>query len=67
MGDVAMHWLWYSIFNVIGRQTKLTWIVGKTEMGLLSGIGGVELVPYDKKSGWKGVWNFMDVFEKQSI
>ena len=38
-------------------QTKLTWIVGKTEMGLLSGIAGVELVPYDKKSGWKGVWN----------
>ena len=38
-------------------QTKLTWIVGKTEMGLLSGIEGVELVPYDKKSGWKGVWN----------
>ena len=26
-------------------------------MGLLSGIEGVELVPYDKKSGWKGVWN----------
>ena len=38
-------------------QTKLTWIVGKTEMGLLSGIEGVELVPYDKKSGWKGMWN----------
>ena len=38
-------------------QTKLTWIVGKTEMGLLSGIEGVELVPYDKKSSWKGVWN----------
>ena len=38
-------------------QTKLTWIVGKTEMGLLSGIEGVELVPYGTKSGWKGVWN----------
>ena len=32
-------------------QTQLTWIVGKTEMGLLSGIEGVELIPYDKKSG----------------
>ena len=31
-------------------QTKLTWIVGKTEMGLLSGIEGVELVPYDKRA-----------------
>lgn len=53
----AMHLRWYNIFNVIGPQTKLTWIVGKTEMDLLSGIEGVELVPYDKKSGWKGVWN----------
>ena len=53
----AMHLLWCSIFNVISTKQKLTWIVGKTEMGLLSGIEGVELVPYDKKSGWKGVWN----------
>ena len=53
----VMHLLWCSIFNSHWPQTKLTWIVGKTEMGLLSGIEGVELVPYDKKSGWKGVWN----------
>ena len=31
-------------------QTKLTWIVGKTEMGLLSGIEGVELVLMIKRA-----------------
>ena len=61
----AMHLLWCSIFNVIG-QTKLTWIVGKTEMGLLSGIEGVELVPYDKRAVGK-VCGIYGCFEKQSI
>ena len=37
-------------------QTKITWIVGKTESGLLNGIEGITLVPYDKKTGWKGVF-----------
>ena len=37
------------------QQTKITWIVGKTEAQLLAGIEGVELIAYDKKSGWKGV------------
>lgn len=36
--------------------TKITWIVGKTEMALLNGLEGIELVPYDKKSGWHGIW-----------
>ncbi|WP_044469847.1 glycosyltransferase family 9 protein [Mannheimia massilioguelmaensis] len=37
-------------------ETKMTWIVGKTEAQLLSGINNVELIVYDKKSGWKGVF-----------
>lgn len=36
-------------------ETKITWIVGKTEAALLAGIPNVTLVPYDKKSGWKGI------------
>lgn len=36
-------------------QTEITWIVGKTEISLLSGIPNVTLIPYDKKAGWKGV------------
>lgn len=39
------------------QQTKITWIVGKTEAQLLSGIEGVELIIYDKKNGWKSVLN----------
>ncbi|MDG6894893.1 glycosyltransferase family 9 protein [Volucribacter amazonae] len=37
-------------------KTQLTWIVGKTEMQLLEGLAGVELVCYDKKTGWKGLF-----------
>ncbi|AKD38893.1 protein OpsX [Pasteurella multocida subsp. multocida OH4807] len=36
-------------------NTHITWIVGKTEAQLLAGIANVELVVYDKKTGWKGV------------
>lgn len=36
-------------------HTKLTWIVGKTEAQLLAGIEGIELLAYDKKSGWRGI------------
>ncbi|OOF47066.1 ADP-heptose--LPS heptosyltransferase I [Rodentibacter trehalosifermentans] len=38
-------------------QTKITWIVGKTEAALLEGIPNVRLLPYDKKSGWRGIFS----------
>ncbi|MCX2961957.1 glycosyltransferase family 9 protein [Rodentibacter caecimuris] len=38
-------------------QTKITWIVGKTEAALLEGIPNVTLIPYDKKNGWKGIFS----------
>ncbi|MCW8886343.1 MAG: glycosyltransferase family 9 protein, partial [Motiliproteus sp.] len=34
---------------------RITWILGKTELQLLQGLEGVELIPYDKKSGIKGM------------
>jgi heptosyltransferase I len=34
--------------------TKLTWIIGKTEHGLLSGLENVEFVVLDKARGWRG-------------
>ncbi len=37
-------------------DTKITWIVGKTEAQLLAGIPDVELISYDKKTGWKGIF-----------
>src|SRR5690606_10599001 len=35
-------------------QTHLTWIVGKTEHGLLRGLEGVEFIVLDKAMGWRG-------------
>lgn len=35
-------------------QTKLTWIIGKTEAALLEGLPGVELIVFDKSEGLAG-------------
>nr|WP_242521571.1 glycosyltransferase family 9 protein [Motiliproteus sp. SC1-56] len=34
---------------------RITWIIGKVEHRLLAGLKGVEFIPYDKKSGIRGV------------
>ena len=38
-----------SAHSRILSQTEMTWIVGKTEMGLLSSIPNITLIPYVKK------------------
>lgn len=56
IGDVC-HTL--AVVQAIQRhypQAEITWIVGKTEANLLAGIPNVELITYDKKSGWKGIF-----------
>jgi heptosyltransferase I len=35
-------------------QTRLTWIIGKTEYGLVAGIPGIEFLVLDKAGGWRG-------------
>ncbi len=35
--------------------TALTWIVGQFEARLVGDIPGVEFIPYDKRSGWRGL------------
>jgi heptosyltransferase I len=35
--------------------TRITWIVGQFESRLVGDIEGVEFIPYDKRSGWRGV------------
>jgi heptosyltransferase I len=35
-------------------QTQITWIIGRTEHGLLRGLGGVEFVVFDKSRGLGG-------------
>ena len=40
-------------------QTRLTWIIGKTEYGLIYDIPGIEFIVFDKKQGWRAyqqVW-----------
>ncbi len=42
-------------------ETKITWVIGKIEASLLSGMAGVEFVIFDKKAGLKG---YRDLREK---
>lgn len=45
---------------------KITWIIGKTEAQLLSAITqGIEFIAYDKKSGWRGVWDLWKKIKHQ--
>ncbi|OOF64682.1 glycosyltransferase family 9 protein [Rodentibacter sp. Ppn85] len=46
-------------------QTKITWIVGKTESALLEGIPNVTLIPYDKKTGWKGIFSLWSLLNNE--
>lgn len=56
IGDVC-HTL--AVVQAIQRQyptAEITWIIGKTEASLMQGIPNVELIPFDKKTGWKGIF-----------
>ena len=39
-------------------RTRITWIIGKTEYGLLAGTNGIEFIIFDKSHGWRAL---MDV------
>ena len=46
-----------ALVQAIQRQwpaTRLTWIMGKVEAGLLGDLPGVEVIVFDKKQGWRG-------------
>ena len=56
IGDVC-HTL--AVVQAIQRHyphSEITWVIGKAEASLLNGVKNVTFVPYDKKSGWKGVF-----------
>ncbi|MDR2153329.1 MAG: glycosyltransferase family 9 protein [Helicobacteraceae bacterium] len=56
LGDVC---LFLPTLNAIKRaypNAKIVWIVGKIEAKLIDGIGGVEIIVYDKSSGLKGMF-----------
>ena len=56
IGDVC-HTL--AVVQAIQRQypdAEITWIIGKTEAMLMQDLPNVKLVPFDKKSGCKGIF-----------
>ena len=45
--------------QAIQRQysdAEITWIIGKTEAMLMQDLPNIRLIPFDKKSGWKGIF-----------
>lgn len=55
IGDVC-HTL--AVVQAIQRHyptAEISWIIGKTEAKLMQDIPNVTLIPYDKKTGWKGI------------
>ncbi|WP_150538746.1 glycosyltransferase family 9 protein [Actinobacillus vicugnae] len=56
IGDVC-HTL--AVVQAIQRQypdAHISWVIGKTEANLMQGLANVELITYDKKTGWKGIF-----------
>ena len=51
-----------ALVQALQRQwptTEITWIMGKVEASLLGDLPGIEVIPFDKKLGWRGylqVW-----------
>ena len=37
-------------------ETKISWIIGKTEAALFQNIDGIEWIIFDKKCGWRGIF-----------
>jgi heptosyltransferase I len=37
-------------------QTRIVWIMGKLEAQLLGDLPGINVIPFDKKAGFRGYW-----------
>ncbi len=57
VGDVCHALAVVQCIQAYYPETKITWIIGKTESTLLEGIPNINLVIYDKKTGWQGIFN----------
>jgi len=54
VGDVCHTLPVVRTIQKVWPQTRLTWIIGKAEAGLLGDIPGIEFVVFDKSLGWRG-------------
>lgn len=53
IGDVSHVLPTLRILQEAWPETKITWIIGKTEFNLVKDIPGVEFIVFDKAKGWK--------------
>lgn len=67
IGDVC-HTL--AVVQAIQKEyptAKITWIIGKTEAQLLKNAPNIHFIPYDKKSGWKGIFALWKTLANQKF
>ncbi len=48
-------------------QANITWLIGKTESSLMSGIPGINLITYNKKGGLKEYLRIKNILKNQSF
>lgn len=53
IGDVSHVLPTLRILQKAWPETRITWIIGKTEIALVKDIPGVEFIVFDKSKGWK--------------
>ncbi len=52
LGDVCHTLPVVNTLRAAWPKTHFTWIVGKTEAGLIGDVSGIEFIPFDKTAGW---------------
>lgn len=57
IGDVSHVLPTLRILQRSWPETKITWIIGKTELALVQDIHDVEFIVYDKARGWKALFD----------
>lgn len=56
LGDVTHVLPLINRLSKVWPETKLTWVVGSFEHKLVCDLPNVELIKFDKRSGWRGVY-----------
>lgn len=56
MGDISHTLPIVRTIQAHWPQTRLTWIIGQLEYGLVADIPGIEFIVFDKRQGWRAYW-----------
>ncbi len=57
IGDVSHVLPTLRVLQKAWPKTKISWVIGRTELALVSDIEGVEFIPFDKKCGYKALFD----------